>query len=786
MTTVTAIPRFFRVLCACLIVLTGCGGGDPGEEGGLIGTGIIGTISENKVLASESVEIKASSGEKSTAALNRDRRYTAGNLQGDAPFLIRSDLGNSEYRYAIAYSTGTISNVHSYSDAILRFWFQDQFVDIDSAFNNDEPLSALPTQDQFDLLSANLFSAVSLVLDRYGFTREQILSASYKADDRGIDAYLDNNPVVIEGSQISIVVTDPDTQYQSETTAVLSLDPSQSATGGGDTSSPTVVQNVRALGSSTTEVVVVWDPATDNVGVIGYQVERDGVLVATTPFPVFTDTNLQPGSFPVYTVIALDGSGNTAPASAPVTGRTLFDEDNEPPPVPTRITQVEATPSRVVLQWTISNISDVVAFNVYRAASDQPSALLLRSTSTEMTDTSVTGGIEYCYRVEAVDAAGNTSGQTEDFCVTTQGTAIGATNQSSVSVGGLNVPEVDNISCSAVFPATIPEDAVFAEPCYLVNADVEITGFADVDIAAGTVLKFAQGTGLLVTANASLSVNGLTESPVIFTGQEDVRGFWRGITYDQTESEDNQVVNAVIEYAGQGQLAALAVNSFEGSRSRIRLQGSLIRNNAWTGVRLNAASTRLDLFDGNTMTENRFPAYISPLLLSSISANNTFTGNEIDEITVPRLGIDTDTVFPDLGVALRNYGITLTNADLTIDAGVEIIFGPGISMFVEDDSNLIVNGTADNPVLFTSSVRGAGEWGGVHLTDSPDSRLEGLIIEYGGEPVARYNANLALDNSSVTLKDVTLRNSSGYGYFADENSQVTDLGNVQQTNNALQ
>lgn len=777
--------RNFVLVVVCAFGLAGCGGGDPGEEGGLIGTGIIGTISENKVLGSDFVEIKSRTGEKAPpAALNRNRQYAAANLSGEAPYLIRSDLGNNEFRYAIAYSTGTISNVHSYSDAILRFWFQDQAQSIDNAFNSDQPLVSLPTQEQFEALSNSLFSSVSLVLDRYDLTKEQLLSANYKADDTGIDAYLDNNPVVLDGNQIRIVITDPDSGYQSGTSAVLSADASEDVVSA-DTTSPTVVTGVRAVASKTTEVVVVWDTSTDNVGVVGYQVERDGEVVVRTPFPVFTDTNRQPGAFYEYTVIAFDNSGNASPPSIPVIGRTLFVEDTEPPPAPTNVTVVESTTSRVELSWDISRIDDVIAFNVYRGLSGAVPELLLRSTSTRMIDASVSGGLRYCYLIEAVDAAGNRSAQTEELCVVTQGSVVTQTGGSAGVVGDLMVPNVDNINCDATFPTNITEDAVFSESCYLVNGDVEILSFADVLIEAGTVLKFAQGTGIEVTTDASFAVMGTPDNPVVLTGQEDSRGYWRGIKFVQTESDDNQIVNAVVEYAGQGQVAAIEVFSTEGSRARIRVQGSLIRNNDWTGIWLGSGSTRLDLFDGNVMTENRQPAYISPVLLSSITTNNNFTGNEIDRITVPRLSVSNESVvFPNLGVPYKHFGLTLTNSDLIVDAGVEVIFDTNISWMLEQGSNLIVNGTTENRVLFTGEEKNPGAWGGIHLVDSTDSKIEGLTIEYGGQAVARFNANLSFENSTVTLKDVTLRESAGYGYFADDNSVVEEL-NVQQTGNAL-
>ena len=774
--------RSLAILFGVVLWVSACGG-DPGEEGGLIGTGIIGTVSENKLLASESVEIKASTGQKITASLNRNRRYAASDLTGSAPYLVRSDLGNGEYRYAIAYEKGTASNVHSYSDVALRYWFEGNNLNKDSEFNSDAPLASLPSQQEFDRLSSSIFSIVDLVLKSYEVTGEQLLSAVYNANDRGIDRYLDKNPVVIEGRVVNILVTDPTTQIQSTTQAGLALGAAIPAAGeGAGTSSPTRVGNVRALGSRLDEIVVVWDPSTDDIGVVAYQVRRDGNLVATTPYPVYTDTGLQPGNTYSYEITAIDGDANSSPASSSVAATTLSSVDNNAPPAPTRVNAVEITPSRVELQWSQSAIGDVVAFNIYRGVAGQTIELLIKSTSTGVIDPSVSGGTNYCYRISALDASGNESELSELLCVDTAGDAI----SSSGSSGTLNVPNTDAVSCTAVLPASITEDTTLTEQCYLANDDIQILNFADVVVPAGTIIKFAQGVGLDVTTNASLSVNGTLENPVVFTGQEDVIGFWRGVEYVSSFSENNQIVNAVIEYAGSGSNAALTMRSFLSARGRLRVRGSLIQKNRWFGVAIIGLGAQIDAFDGNTLTENRQPASFGPLVLPSIGSGNSMTGNELDRVTVSRLTLNEDLAIPNFGVPIRSDGLTMSRAELTIDAGVEIVFNEGVGLFIVEGGNLIVNGTLDNPVLLTADVANPGRWGGVHLTDSTDSRLSGLTIEYGGAPVARFNANLAINNSTVSLNDVSLNNSSGYGYFADENSQVNLLGDVQQNNNALQ
>ena len=62
-----------------------------------------------------------------------------------------------------------------------------------------------------------------------------------------------------------------------------------------------------------------WTAATDNVGVTGYTVIRDGATVGTTKTTSYTDTGVVAGTTYTYTVKAQDAAGNVGPASAPAT-----------------------------------------------------------------------------------------------------------------------------------------------------------------------------------------------------------------------------------------------------------------------------------------------------------------------------------------------------------------------------------------------------------------------------------------------------------------------------------
>src|SRR5262249_50148723 len=59
--------------------------------------------------------------------------------------------------------------------------------------------------------------------------------------------------------------------------------------------------------------------STDNVGVVGYDVERNGSPVGVVSGAQFDDTGLTPGTTYRYAVQALDKAGNASPFSDPIT-----------------------------------------------------------------------------------------------------------------------------------------------------------------------------------------------------------------------------------------------------------------------------------------------------------------------------------------------------------------------------------------------------------------------------------------------------------------------------------
>src|SRR5882762_8362260 len=117
---------------------------------------------------------------------------------------------------------------------------------------------------------------------------------------------------------------------------------SSTATGstmaGPDTIPPSAPINLAATAVSDTQINLVWTASTDNVGVIGYMVERcqgaacsNFVQISTSTATTFSDTGLTGTTSYSYRVRATDAAGNLSSYSSTGTASTPAPPDTTPP-----------------------------------------------------------------------------------------------------------------------------------------------------------------------------------------------------------------------------------------------------------------------------------------------------------------------------------------------------------------------------------------------------------------------------------------------------------------------
>ncbi len=96
-----------------------------------------------------------------------------------------------------------------------------------------------------------------------------------------------------------------------------------------DTTSPSVPQNLSATAVTMSRIDLSWSPSSDNIGVTGYWIYRDGVEVTSITTSNHSDTGLAADTAYSYTVRAYDAAGNLSLPSIAAQATTL--SSNAPP-----------------------------------------------------------------------------------------------------------------------------------------------------------------------------------------------------------------------------------------------------------------------------------------------------------------------------------------------------------------------------------------------------------------------------------------------------------------------
>jgi Raf kinase inhibitor-like YbhB/YbcL family protein len=210
-----------------------------------------------------------------------------------------------------------------------------------------------------------------------------------------------------------------------------------------DTEAPTPPRNLQFVSSTHNSVSLKWEAATDNVGVVGYDIYQHGQLVTSVGNVLEgTATGLQPDTEYDWTVFAKDRAGNVSQASNNVPGRTQpAPADTQPPTTPGNLRGTGVTETSASIAWNAS--TDNVGVTGYEIHVDGALKQTADGTATTATIAGLTKGQTYRLKVRAKDAKNNLSGFSNEITVTPDsGGPQGVPNPGAVRqiVGGVDVP----------------------------------------------------------------------------------------------------------------------------------------------------------------------------------------------------------------------------------------------------------------------------------------------------------------------------------------------------------
>src|SRR6266571_1968758 len=186
-----------------------------------------------------------------------------------------------------------------------------------------------------------------------------------------------------------------------------------------DTTPPSRPTGLTVAAVGSTWANLSWSASTDNVGVTGYIVLRNGIQIGTPATTTYAETGLSAGAPYSYAVEARDAAGNISLASGSISVTTASVADTTPPTMPTGLTAAAAGSFGANLSWSASTDNVGVTGYIVRRNGTQ----VATSVATSFADTGLSAATTYSYTVAARDAAGNVSPNSTSVSVTTSGVA---------------------------------------------------------------------------------------------------------------------------------------------------------------------------------------------------------------------------------------------------------------------------------------------------------------------------------------------------------------------------
>ena len=165
-------------------------------------------------------------------------------------------------------------------------------------------------------------------------------------------------------------------------------------------------------------------------------------------FTAVEGSSISLGNLSPTSLYYVDGNGGRRPGGG---------GDTQAPTVPGNVTTTTASSSQINLNWSASTDNvGVTEYNVYRGG-----VFLKHVTGTSTSDTGLTASTQYCYTVNAGDAAGNGSAQSTKSCAITSTPPLTVKSSSPVN-GATNVNPLtliqatfnNTIDSSTVIPST--------------------------------------------------------------------------------------------------------------------------------------------------------------------------------------------------------------------------------------------------------------------------------------------------------------------------------------------
>lgn len=332
---------------------------------------------------------------------------------------------------------------------------------------------------------------------------------------------------------------------------------------------------------------------------------------------------------------------------------------------------------------------------------------------------------------------------------------------------------------------------------YLVTKDVHVKGTLTID--PSVTIAFEADKGLFIDSPGSIQGIGSVDGQIVFTGQNKVPGYWKGLVIN-SNSPLNILEKTTVEYGGSSEAGTndLSANIVIGMTNvaNLTLADSKTQYSHGYGLAV-AAGGRLNLSLRNIINDNQKPALLQASQLGSLNGLVEFNDNKTNIIQVVGDRINKSSVsnwiIPQSGTGQANPKISYVvqgkieiASEVKIDEGVEFFFEEDSEISVTPTGSLTAIGTPSNLIKFYGTdVTVDGYWKGIAIKSrNAKNELSWVeIFNAGNSNMDGFNGKTAIgvdgeNNANLKMTDMIIARSGGHGLLVENGAAIDALSFV--------
>jgi hypothetical protein len=344
------------------------------------------------------------------------------------------------------------------------------------------------------------------------------------------------------------------------------------------------------------------------------------------------------------------------------------------------------------------------------------------------------------------------------------------------------------ISTNITTATTLDKVTPAGEPDYIVTVPIVIS--ADVVVKPGVIIVFKNGADFTINTAGSLNATGTVTAPIVFKGEQDIRGFWGGL-YFKSMNANNKLIYCTVGNAGGNDHTIPAKKGavIVYGTGMLEIANSIILKSGGFGLLLTEASSMLDNSKNNSYkTCILGPVGLPVSSIFALDSTSDYSGNDLNYIDCSDDGVVSGTqTWQALNVPyLLPEAIIQITGNVKVEAGVHVKARQGAGIQVKETGSLKAIGTATSGIIFEGNQNVKGYWAGIQFNSMNSNNIfKYVTISDGGSATSGFiipirKANVEVNETgSLEITYSTIKNSNGYGI------RVITGGSLTQNNNTF-